>query len=1725
MTEKPDMLAITSEGRTHGNPYVGPRTFREEEAEFFFGREQESRDLLSLVLAERLVLFYAQSGAGKSSLINTKLRPELVQEGYTLFPAARLNGNLPGGIPEVSNIFIFNLIVGLDQNRHALVDLVDLTLSEYLTLRRSELTGDDAASDAPQLLVIDQFEEIFTTNQEHWERRADFFDQLRVAMQAAPWLWVLLVLREDYLAAIQPYSRQLPGHLRTRYYMQRLDREAALAAVTCPAAKESRPFATGVAEALVDDLLRIQVGGGAEGSHLGEFVEPVQLQVVCYRLWANLCDRPAGEITQADVVAAGDVDQALTDFYNAAIARTIKETGVDERNLRNWLNNNLTTSAHTRGLVYRGAAETAGMPNAIADSLRDAYILRAEVRGSDTWYELSHDRLVEPIWAANLAWLTEHRSALALAAEFWWNSGQDARRLLKGVQLKEAETRLRHTPVEFDERERAFINASSEARRRQTNRRLAWILGTGLSLVLVLVGLSAWALVNRGQAQKERIGAEQARAAAEASEQAAVKEQEAAENLARQVRVRQLAAEAQVAAEKAPQRNLLLAVEAFDESASSGQPRDPVAEQALRAALSQTGGVGLGGHLGGISRVLISPDSRWLVTQSWAEDDNPRLWDLLSTDVMTSVVVLKGHTGAVTDVVISSDSRRVATSGVDGKVHLWDLKKGNSVAAPIVLAGDSGPFGLLAFSPDGQWLAAAGDQYYPNPSGGTNTAIHLWHLDSTVPPDDPVVLAGHTTAVTAMKFSPDGTWLASAGGYDDAGSGEPDKTVRLWDLSGVRSGTSGRVLEGNKAVVSTLAFSTDGRWLAAGGMEGTAYLWDVARGSPADPYVLTGHSGAVSSLIFSSDSHWLLTVAGYGRSGEQPDTTPRLWNLTVPDPSTEAISLSGHRKLVRDAAFRPGGKTLATASLDTTVRLWDIRGATPITNVTTLIGHDSGIGKLAFSPDGRWLASAEVGDELGVGSAGTTVRVWDVESNDPAANPMTLTGHSAPVSALAFSQNGNWLVTGSYDGSARIWDFRYETPQPDEPHTLAGNRGQIDTVAASPDGRWVAAADGYDSKTQHWYNAVHLWQVAEPVSAMVPVTLTGHMQSVSSLAFSSDGHWFATGDSAGQVRIWDLAAGDLAAPYKTIWSGSSAIQTMSFSADNRWLITGSTDGAARLWTLQGSSAGQIAQMLSQEDAEVTTGVVSPDGYWYASGDNQGTIRLWYLGTAGAATAPVHLRGHVGPIAELAFSPDNRWLASAGSYDDTTGASDTIVRLWRVDTDVPGLEPVLLKGHTGQIKSLAFSPDGHWLVTGGGYNEETPIFDNNVRLWDMRSAAPDQSPITLTGHQGEIYSVAFSTDSRRLATGSGDSTVRLWDPSSQDPSSSAVVLTGSKGPINYLAFVGNDTWLVSAGGEGAVRTWDMRPDALLETACRTAGRNLTHDEWEQYFRGQEYRVTCPELPVHASVVQPILEKGGILAKAGDLGGAAKELQRAVQLLPALEIDPPQEARRLAAQAQLEQGRRAMMDGDPTKVRADFKAAHELDASVLADVEAEISELVAQSLLRRGRELAADGDVENAAARFHQALVMDPGLTLDPEGQARELAADGYLDQGYKAANAGRYADAIASFTRAIALRPDSSEAAYVGRGDARRRLGSYHEAVADLTQAIELGDKSVGVLNLRGIAYSWLAQYPEAISDFTAAINLAPDDSVLRFNRAYTLLEQGKIDEAIGGYSKALEPLG
>ena len=289
-------------------PYVGARPFEARDQNLFFGRDAEAVELVSRIVSHSDVLLYAQSGAGKTSLINARLVPLLQKEGYEVLAGARVQGPAPAiELSSISNLYMFQALTRLAGSRFEPSHLAGMSLQSYLD--QSPRIPDAEGGVRPRVLVIDQFEELFTFYPERWPERRRFFEQLRDALNADRALHVLLSMREDYVAETEPYAAILPQKLRTRFRLERLREKPAVDAVAEPLRLTDRAFQNGVAASLVTDLLEIRVKSpdGAIVKAPGEFVEPVHLQVACERIWKSL--KPGEKVITYNMLGcSGHVD-------------------------------------------------------------------------------------------------------------------------------------------------------------------------------------------------------------------------------------------------------------------------------------------------------------------------------------------------------------------------------------------------------------------------------------------------------------------------------------------------------------------------------------------------------------------------------------------------------------------------------------------------------------------------------------------------------------------------------------------------------------------------------------------------------------------------------------------------------------------------------------------------------------------------------------------------------------------------------------------------------------------------------------------------------------------------------------------------------------------------------------------------------------------------------------------------------------------------------------------------------------------------------------------------------------------------------------------------------------------------------------------------------------------------------------------------------------------------
>jgi hypothetical protein len=375
------------------NPYVGPRAFRT--GELLYGRDRELNRLTDLLIAERIVLLYSPSGAGKTSLIQAGLIPRLEAEEFSVLPAMRVSLEAPAAEPDApgeppANRYLLSALLSLeegqpDDQRLPLGELAWLDLEGYLSRRYPR----DVDGQTERVLIFYQFEEVLTVDPTDHAAKLAFFAAIGAALRDRD-TWALFALREDYIAGLDPYLRPIPTRLQTTFRLDLLGPEAAREAIQRPARAAGVDFTDEAAGELVDELRRVKVqqADGAMTEQPGQYVEPVQLQLVCLRLWDRLPEG-ATRILPADLEAVEDVDAALAAYYAERVAAIARATDVPERAIREWVDGRLITAQGIRGQVLQGAVTSDGLDNRAITALVKAHLVRAERRRGFTWFELA----------------------------------------------------------------------------------------------------------------------------------------------------------------------------------------------------------------------------------------------------------------------------------------------------------------------------------------------------------------------------------------------------------------------------------------------------------------------------------------------------------------------------------------------------------------------------------------------------------------------------------------------------------------------------------------------------------------------------------------------------------------------------------------------------------------------------------------------------------------------------------------------------------------------------------------------------------------------------------------------------------------------------------------------------------------------------------------------------------------------------------------------------------------------------------------------------------------------------------------------------------------------------------------------------------------------------------------------------------------------------------------
>lgn len=1036
------------------NPYVGPRSFLP--GERLYGRDRELRDLFGLLVAERIVLLHSPSGAGKTSLIQAALIPKLREADFRVLPIVRVGLEPPATDPAGPNRYALSTVLSLEAGpdaagRPALDAAIDL--AAYLDAR------DRAEGKADTVLIFDQFEEVLTADPLNTPAKQEFFVQLGAALRDRR-RWALFAIREDYLGALKPFLRAVPTRLETTFRLDLLDVPGARAAIQGPARAAGVDFTAGAAQALADDLRRAQVqrADGAFEEQLGPGIEPVQLQVVCYRLWQRLfgsdSDQTAGDgtpaIVPADLEGVADVDSSLAEYYAERVAGAAADSGVDERAIREWVERRLITPLGIRSQVLRGAEASEGLPNAAVQSLIDAYLVRAEPRRGLVWLELAHDRLVGPVRANNAEWFAAELSPLQRQADAWAAQGRPDSLLLRDADLAGAEAWAEAhaallTPVEREFLERCRELRDSIERERRQVRRIRVLAGAATAVAVVaVVALVAAVLLFLDSGRKERLA-----------------------------QARFLAAAAPGQIDIDPEFAVILAREAVLATTRAGEP----AESSAISALYQATGAAR------LRQTFVYTDERYALTISpdgslLASAGKGGTIDVINLLDGTEHQIVAGR--PVYDIAFSPDGSQLAFISVDAAgamAEVWDLNSGASYELPHPAGATPS---ALAFSPDGRELATAAN----------DDVLRIWDLQADRLRELPA-LGGRLSAVA---FSPDGRLIAV---------GSADGFAQVLDR---RNGGVVARQGFSVGLISDIAFNARSNKIAVSDASREPVIWKFTDGEWLG---LLGHSTRASFVSFDRNHERLATSA--------EDGTVRIWDA---EDGIPLLVLSGHKGRPTQIAFSRDGDSLFSASADGLVRVWDLRGSFPAPLSVMAVSPDrqmilaggdrigpmlidqaSGaliemldhefwpVEAVAFSDDGARFAASSDGQVI----------VWDAASRSPL---QTFQGPGA--GPIDLNHDGSRLIVGA-EGAVLV----YEVASGAELSRVAlSDSSRPLGLDLHPDDNQLAIVVSQDE--------LLIWDLAagRELVRNTDIGYTGRVR------FSPRGGWLAATTISGELALW-----------------------------------------------------------------------------------------------------------------------------------------------------------------------------------------------------------------------------------------------------------------------------------------------------------------------------------------------------------------------------------------------------------------------------------------------------------------------------------------------------------------------------------------------------------------------------------------------------------------------------
>ena len=1146
---------VEGRGDVADSPYLGLAAFGVEHADRFFGREALVDRLVEKVRQQRFTVVFGASGCGKTSLLQAGLvasirnqeDPDTGWPVVVIRPGAHPVEECAVGLAAVTGRSVTELRSDLWADGQAL----------HLNVRQAVARG---AQNRDLLLVVDQFEELFTVCRQD-DERSQFIDLLVTAASSeTSRVRVVLAVRADFLSHCSQDPTLVSVLGDSQVAVGPMTTDELLRAITLPARQVNSTLEGALLAALVADSAG----------------EPGVLPLVSHALVETWRRRRGNTLTLAGYQAAGGIYHALARTAEATYGALTEDQQRRAKNLFLRLTALGDRTEDTKRPVAH--SEVADDPDTrlVLQVLARARLITVDHDG----VQIAHEALIR-CWPRLRDWLLEDREGhrvhrhLTEATATWHALDRDQDSLLRGTRLAVAREWASTHDDALTTAEREFLAASTDAEtaerhaRRRLTRRQRRLAAVVLVMLVLLTGALGYGVSAERSSAQQRLTAIAERADLEAMSlkpsdpDLAAQISLAAYGAAPTARTRGSVLSYFNASRPVPlntephptaavyRADGRLLVVGGENSVELWDTRDPQHLQRLKV---------LDLSVQAQSSLALSPDGHLLAA---ASGGLCHLWDISDPDHSHEMAVF-GSLG-VLSVAFNPTGHTMATGSDDHRIRLWDITEPSHARSVTELTGHAGGVDYLAFDSSGHLLI----------SHSWDKDARLWDLTDRGHPDERGSFgsAGHVlSAIMAL----DGSKAVTL-------TDQPPSVQTLWTIptSGAPVAAGAFGTQGGEPTVTT--FSPDGQILATANRDHTVGLRDVT--SRADQssllYSLPSQPTSPAALTFSPDGNTLLVM---GSEGVQLNDLPEL-------------AIRGNTRGLTAMALSADGHALATTDTSGLLRLWDTTRpddphlkSTDIIVRSWIIPSQRDISAMAFSPDGRTLAA---------GDNGGAILLWDIHQLD---NPHQI-GHAVvertSFSLISFSPDGHFVASVTKDHAiVDLWDITH----PDVVQHVAelvGSTTPVRTVAYSPDGHTIAT--GNDDGT------VRLWDVTTPQQAH-EITSLKVGQPVTALAISPSGETLATSGTDVPLQLWDIADRTTPRPLGIVNESTDAILTAAFRPDNTLVAIGGHHTAS-LWDVSDPAHPANLATIDELDDNLVHVVAGQNGTTFATLTSD-TLSLW-----------------------------------------------------------------------------------------------------------------------------------------------------------------------------------------------------------------------------------------------------------------------------------------------------------------------------------------------------------------------------------------------------------------------------------------------------------------------------------------------------------------------------------